>query len=69
MVAEDIGQPIRGGLGAVIEVNAAPGIRMHHYPSAGKPRDVAARLSSTFSPAATDGFRLWRLPARTARLR
>ncbi len=50
MVAEDIGQPIRGGLGAVIEVNAAPGIRMHHYPSAGKPRDVAARIVEHLFP-------------------
>ena len=44
VVAEDIGRPIRGSGGVVIEVNAAPGIRMHHYPSAGKPRDVAARI-------------------------
>jgi len=44
VVADDISRPIRGGGGAVIEVNAAPGIRMHHYPSAGKPRDVASRI-------------------------
>lgn len=44
VVAGDIGQPIRVGGGAVIEVNAAPGIRMHHFPSAGKSRDVAARI-------------------------
>ncbi|AYD39173.1 cyanophycin synthetase [Clostridium fermenticellae] len=30
--------------GAIIEVNAAPGIRMHHYPSTGKSRDVAGAI-------------------------
>lgn len=28
----------------VIEVNLTPGIRMHQYPSEGKPRDVAAKI-------------------------
>ncbi|MDR7866122.1 MAG: cyanophycin synthetase [Sporomusaceae bacterium] len=50
MVAENIGRPIGGGHGVVIEVNAAPGIRMHHYPSAGKPRDVAARVIEHLFP-------------------
>lgn len=50
MVAEDIGRPIGGRHGVVIEVNAAPGIRMHHYPSAGKPRDVAARVVEYLFP-------------------
>lgn len=30
--------------GAIIEVNAAPGIRMHHYPSEGKSRNVAGAI-------------------------
>lgn len=30
--------------GAVIEVNAAPGIRMHHYPCEGKSRNVAGDI-------------------------
>ncbi|MDT8903702.1 cyanophycin synthetase [Anaeroselena agilis] len=50
LVAEDIGRPITDGHGVVIEVNAAPGIRMHHYPSAGKPRDVAARVVDHLFP-------------------
>ncbi|KMY49180.1 cyanophycin synthetase [Peribacillus loiseleuriae] len=29
---------------AIIEVNAAPGIRMHHFPSEGKKRDVGAAI-------------------------
>lgn len=30
--------------GAILEVNAAPGIRMHCYPSKGKPRDVSRAI-------------------------
>lgn len=30
--------------GAIIEINAAPGIRMHHYPSEGKSRNVAGAI-------------------------
>lgn len=40
---EDIGKPITKD-GAIIEVNAAPGIRMHHYPSEGKSRNVAGAI-------------------------
>lgn len=50
LVAEDISKPVTAGSGAIIEVNAAPGIRMHHYPSAGKPRDVAARVIDYLFP-------------------
>jgi cyanophycin synthetase len=39
----DISKPI-GTDGAIIEVNAAPGIRMHHYPSKGKSRNVAGAI-------------------------
>ncbi len=38
LVCSDIGQPLRAQGGAVIEVNAAPGIRMHEFPSKGKGR-------------------------------
>ncbi|HMM20792.1 MAG TPA: cyanophycin synthetase [Selenomonadales bacterium] len=50
LVAADITKPITAGNGAIIEVNAAPGIRMHHYPSAGKSRDVAARVIDYLFP-------------------
>ncbi|MCH5138947.1 cyanophycin synthetase, partial [Clostridiaceae bacterium UIB06] len=40
---EDIGKPINQG-GAIIEINAAPGIRMHHYPSKGASRNVAGAI-------------------------
>ena len=38
LVCSDIGKPLAGQGGAVIEVNAAPGIRMHERPSIGRPR-------------------------------
>lgn len=40
---KDIKESIKNK-GAVIEVNAAPGIRMHHYPYIGKSRNVAEAI-------------------------
>ncbi|GIM29651.1 cyanophycin synthetase [Clostridium polyendosporum] len=40
---EDISKPIYNS-GVVVEINAAPGIRMHHFPSEGKSRDVAGSI-------------------------
>ncbi len=40
LVCRDIAQPLDSQHGAVIEVNAAPGIRMHQYPADGTPRDA-----------------------------
>jgi cyanophycin synthetase len=40
IVCRDIALPLEEQGGAVIEVNAAPGIRMHQYPSSGEPRDA-----------------------------
>lgn len=39
----DIGKPFNKD-GAIIEVNAAPGIRMHHYPDLGEGRNVASQI-------------------------
>ncbi len=44
LVCADITVPLDGHNGAVIEINAAPGIRMHEYPSAGTPRDAGAAI-------------------------
>ena len=49
LVAPDLAQSVVPGNGAVIEVNAAPGIRMHLYPSRGKGRNVAEPLFHPFS--------------------
>jgi cyanophycin synthetase len=50
VVAEDISLPIKEGTGAIIEVNAAPGIRMHHHPVSGKPRDAAGAILDFLYP-------------------
>ena len=49
MVLQDIGEPL--ALGSVIEVNAAPGIRMHLYPSQGQSRDVAGAIVDMIYPS------------------
>ena len=51
LVIPDIAMPMTSG--GVIELNASPGLRMHHYPSAGMPRDVGqAVVDSIFPPGA-----------------
>lgn len=50
LVARDIRVPITQQRGAIIEVNAAPGIRMHHYPEEGKPRNVAGAILDYLFP-------------------
>lgn len=50
IAAEDISKPIYGGHGAIIEVNAAPGLRMHLFPSEGKKRDVAKDIVDMLFP-------------------
>lgn len=44
MLADDIGQPLEDQGGAVIEVNACPGLRMHLHPSHGQPRAVGEAI-------------------------
>ena len=44
LICQDIAQPLREQGGGIIEVNAAPGIRMHQYPSRGTPRDAGAAI-------------------------
>jgi len=44
IVCKDIAEPLLEQGGAVIEVNAAPGIRMHQYPSSGQPRDAGEAI-------------------------
>jgi cyanophycin synthetase len=51
LVIPDISMPMSSG--GVIELNASPGLRMHHYPSAGTPRDVGqAVVDAIFPPGA-----------------
>jgi cyanophycin synthetase len=45
IVCQDIARPLREQRGGIIEVNAAPGIRMHQYPSRGTPRDAGDAIA------------------------
>ena len=47
----DISKPLTHENGALIEVNAAPGLRMHLFPSEGQPRNVAEDILKMFYPA------------------
>lgn len=55
MIASDISQPISTAPGTIIEVNAAPGIRMHHFPSRGNPRDAAGAIIDYLFPPGASG--------------
>ncbi|MEB3298005.1 MAG: cyanophycin synthetase [Candidatus Sericytochromatia bacterium] len=51
MVVRDISRPLYEQDGAIIEVNAAPGIRMHQSPSEGEPHDVGAAIVEMLFPS------------------
>lgn len=51
LVIEDIAASYREKNGHIIEVNAAPGIRMHHFPSVGKARDVGKAIVEQVLPS------------------
>jgi cyanophycin synthetase len=44
MVAEDISQPLDAQRGAIVEVNAGPGLLMHIKPAEGQPRPVGKAI-------------------------
>ncbi len=51
IVTTDISRPLRETDAVVVEVNAAPGFRMHVAPSKGIPRNVAAAVIDMLFPA------------------
>ncbi len=50
VVATDIGRPLEAQRGAVVEINASPGLRMHLEPSAGTPRPVGEAITDLLFP-------------------
>ena len=50
IVTSDISKPLRDTKGVVVEVNAAPGFRMHAAPSHGLPRNVGASVLEMLFP-------------------
>jgi cyanophycin synthetase len=61
VMAPDVNTPVTQNGGAVLEVNAAPGLRMHLSPSKGQPRQVAKAIVDMLFPAQKNG----RIPIMT----
>jgi cyanophycin synthetase len=55
LVCDTILEPIEQHNGGVVEVNAAPGLRMHLAPSYGKSRPVGEKIIGQMFPAGEDG--------------
>jgi cyanophycin synthetase len=55
VMAPDLSVPITQNGGAVIEVNAAPGLRMHLEPTTGTPRNVAVPIIDMLFPGDRNG--------------
>lgn len=53
VVTPDISKPLRELNGVIVEVNAAPGFRMHAAPSVGLPRNVGAAVLDMLFPSGT----------------
>ncbi|HEY9825406.1 MAG TPA: cyanophycin synthetase [Stenomitos sp.] len=53
VISTDITKPLRQNNGVIVEVNAAPGLRMHVAPSKGIARNVAAPILSMLFPPGT----------------
>ncbi len=53
IVTTDISQPMKVTNSVIVEVNAAPGLRMHVAPSQGVPRNVAAPIMDMLLPPGT----------------
>ena len=55
MVCENVLRPLEEQHGGVVEVNAAPGLRMHISPSFGRGRDVGSAVMDTLYAHGDDG--------------
>ncbi len=55
LVCRDIGEPLDSQRGAVIEVNAGPGLLMHLKPAEGKPQPVGDAIVGHLFPEGEDG--------------
>jgi len=55
LVVEDISKPLAGQGGAIVEVNAGPGLLMHLKPAQGKPRPVGEAIVEHLFPNGDNG--------------
>ncbi|MDW5442687.1 cyanophycin synthetase [Polaromonas sp. SM01] len=62
LVAQDISKPLHAQGGAIVEVNAGPGLLMHLKPAEGAPRPVGRAICDHLFPEAADGAHSGRIP-------
>jgi cyanophycin synthetase len=62
VVAEDISKPLQAQGGAVVEVNAGPGLLMHLKPAEGMPRPVGRAIVDHLFPDQDNGSSQGRIP-------
>jgi cyanophycin synthetase len=62
VVAQDISRPLHAQGGAVVEVNAGPGLLMHLKPAEGAPRPVGRAICDHLFPEAPEGEHSGRIP-------
>ncbi len=55
LVAEDVSRPLAEQGGAIVEVNAGPGLLMHLKPAVGQPRPVGAAIADHLFPHGDNG--------------
>jgi cyanophycin synthetase len=55
VVCKSIARPLEEQGGGIVEVNAAPGLRMHLAPSYGRPRPLGEAIIGTLYPEGRDG--------------
>jgi cyanophycin synthetase len=55
IIANDISVPLEEQAGVIVEINAAPGLRMHLQPSVGVSRPVGAAIVELLFPGKQDG--------------
>ena len=62
MVAQDIGRPLAAQGGAIVEVNAGPGLLMHLKPAVGSPRPVGRAICDHLFPGDEADGTVGRIP-------
>ena len=56
LVAEDISRPLDEQRGAIVEVNAGPGLLMHLKPASGEPRPIGRAIVASLFPEGENGL-------------
>jgi cyanophycin synthetase len=62
LVAQDISKPLHAQGGAIVEVNAGPGLLMHLKPAEGAPRPVGRAICEHLFPITSEGAGSGRIP-------